>query len=449
MTEQSPNSAIDNDALEKETMRRVIWRILPFLVVSYLVSIIDRGNIGMAALQMNEDLGLSKAAFGFASSLYFVAYFIFEVPSNLAMQKVGARLWLPRIMISWGVVSMCMALVQNTTSLYIVRFLLGAAEAGFFPGVVLYLTWWIPSRYRARIIASFMVAIPLANFIGSPLSGLILTLDGWFGLRGWHLLFIIEGLPAVLLGIAAFFILRDRPHQAGWLNERQKAWLENTLQAERQQQKQIGHISTWQLLKHRQIWLMALIYAGASSAGTTLSVWSPQLLKSFHLDNLTTGLLNAIPYGLASVLMIVWGRSSDRTNERRWHTALTLFMIAAGVFAAFINLSLPITIVILSTILIGAYSAKGPFWALASGWMSSTSAAAGLAAIGAIANLIGGVVMVNAYGVISEQTGSHTLADAPRDKCTLSCAINGIHAAFHYLKKNYISGCVMTVPTGW
>ena len=413
MTDQSPNSAIDNDALEKETMRRVIWRILPFLVVSYLVSIIDRGNIGMAALQMNEDLGLSKAAFGFASSLYFVAYFIFEVPSNLAMQKVGARLWLPRIMISWGVVSMCMALVQNTTSLYIVRFLLGAAEAGFFPGVVLYLTWWIPSRYRARIIASFMVAIPLANFIGSPLSGLILTLDGWFGLRGWHLLFIIEGLPAVLLGIAAFFLLRDRPHQAGWLNERQKAWLENTLQAERQQQKQIGHISTWQLLKHRQIWLMALIYAGASSAGTTLSVWSPQLLKSFHLDNLTTGLLNAIPYGLASVLMIVWGRSSDRTNERRWHTALTLFMIAAGVFAAFINLSLPITIVILSTILIGAYSAKGPFWALASGWMSSTSAAAGLAAIGAIANLIGGVVMVNAYGVISEQTGSHTLAMLP------------------------------------
>ena len=413
MTDQLPNRANDNDALEKETMRRVIWRILPFLVVSYLVAIIDRGNIGMAGLQMNEDLGLSKAAFGFASSLYFVAYFIFEVPSNLAMQKVGARLWLPRIMISWGVVSMCMALVQNTTSLYIVRFLLGAAEAGFFPGVVLYLTWWIPSRYRARIIASFMVAIPLANFIGSPLSGLILTLDGWLGLRGWHLLFIIEGLPAVLLGIAAFFILRDRPHQAGWLTERQKTWLENTLQAERQQQTQIGHTTTWQLLKHRQIWLMALIYAGASSAGTTLSVWSPQLLKSFHLDNLTTGLLNAIPYGLASVLMIVWGRSSDRNNERRWHTALALFMIAAGVFAAFINLSLPATIMILSTILIGAYAAKGPFWALASGWMSSTSAAAGLAAIGAIANLIGGAVMVNAYGIISERTGSYTLAMLP------------------------------------
>jgi len=410
-------------ALEQETMRRVIWRILPFLVVSYLVSIIDRGNIGMAALQMNEDLGLSKAAFGFASSLYFVAYFLFEVPSNLAMQKVGARLWIPRIMISWGIISMCMALVESTTSLYVLRFLLGAAEAGFFPGVVLYLTWWIPARYRARIIASFMVAIPLANFIGSPLSGLILTLDGWLGLRGWHLLFIIEGLPAVLLGIAAWFVLSNRPHEARWLKPEQRQWLEATLQAEREKKKNIGHISTWQLLKHKHIWLMALIYSGASAAGTTLSVWSPQLLKSFHLDNLSTGLLNAIPYGLASVLMIVWGRSSDRTGERRWHTALTLFMIAGGIFAAFINLSLPATIIIMSLILVGAYSMKGPFWALASGWMSSSSAAAGLAAIGAIANLIGGAVMVNAYGIINEKTGSHTLALLP---LALLCLAGGV-----------------------
>ncbi|KGT92242.1 MFS transporter permease [Erwinia typographi] len=432
MTEQIRNGAPAQDALEKETMRRVIWRILPFLVVSYLISIIDRGNIGMASLQMNHDLGLSKATFGFASSLYFVAYFLFEVPSNLAMQKVGARLWIPRIMISWGVVSMCMALVQSTTSLYIVRFLLGAAEAGFFPGVVLYLTWWIPSRYRARIIATFMVSIPLANFIGSPLSGLILSLDGWLGLRGWHLLFIIEGLPAVLLGIAAFFILRDRPHQANWLTSEQKQWLEATLEAERQQHKHIGHQTTWQLLKHRHIWLMALIYAGASSAGTTLSVWSPQLLKSFQLDNLTTGLINAIPYGLASVLMIVWGRSSDRTNERRWHTALTLFMIAIGVFAAFINLSLPATVVILSVMLIGAYAMKGPFWALAASWMNSTSAAAGLAAIGAIANLIGGAVMVNAYGIINERTGSHTLAMLPLAGLCMAGGIAVLVMGRHY-----------------
>ena len=268
-----------------------------------------------------------------------------------------------------------------------------------------------------------MVAIPLANFIGSPLSGLILSLDGWLGLRGWHLLFIIEGLPAVLLGIAAWFILRDRPHQAKWLSDEQKKWLETTLETERSQQKNIGHQTTWQLLKHRQIWLMALIYAGASSAGTTISVWSPQLLKSFHLDNLQTGLFNAIPYGLASVLMIVWGRHSDRTNERRWHTALTLFMIAAGVFAAFVSVSLFATLAILSIILTGAYSMKGPFWALASGWMSSSSAAAGLAAIGAIANLIGGAVMVNAYGMISEQTGSYTLAMLP---LAVLCLAGGI-----------------------
>lgn len=369
MTEHLRNGATATEDIERETMRKVIWRILPFLIVSYLVSIIDRGNIGMASLQMNEDLGLSKAAFGFASSLYFVAYFLFEVPSNLAMQKVGARLWIP------------------------------------------------------RIIASFMVAIPLANFIGSPLSGLILSLDGWLGLRGWHLLFIIEGLPAVLLGIAAWFILRDRPHQAKWLSDEQKKWLETTLETERSQQKNIGHQTTWQLLKHRQIWLMALIYAGASSAGTTISVWSPQLLKSFHLDNLQTGLFNAIPYGLASVLMIVWGRHSDRTNERRWHTALTLFMIAAGVFAAFVSVSLFATLAILSIILTGAYSMKGPFWALASGWMSSSSAAAGLAAIGAIANLIGGAVMVNAYGMISEQTGSYTLAMLP---LAVLCLAGGI-----------------------
>lgn len=195
MTEQTRYGATTSEGIEKETMRKVIWRILPFLIVSYLISIIDRGNIGMASLQMNEDLGLSKAAFGFASSLYFVAYFLFEVPSNLAMQKVGARLWIPRIMISWGVVSMCMSLVQNTTSLYIVRFLLGAAEAGFFPGVVLYLTWWIPSRYRARIIASFMVAIPLANFIGSPLSGLILSMDGWLGLRAGICCLLLKAYP--------------------------------------------------------------------------------------------------------------------------------------------------------------------------------------------------------------------------------------------------------------
>ncbi|MDU2727688.1 MULTISPECIES: MFS transporter [Pantoea] len=409
--------------LERQTVRRVVWRILPFLIVCYLIAIIDRGNIGMASLQMNEDLGLSKAVFGLASSLFFIGYFLFEVPSNLAMQKIGAKIWISRIMITWGIVSVCTAFVESSEMLYLLRFLLGAAEAGFFPGVILYLTYWIPAKYRARVIATFMVAIPAANFIGSPISGAILSLDGWFGMRGWHWLFILEGVPAVLLGVAAFFVLSNRPDSASWLTNEQRNWLSSTLAAENAQRKAIGHISLWQLLRHKHIWVMALIYAGASAAGSTLSVWSPQLLKSFGLDNFTTGLVNAIPYGLASVLMIVWGRSSDRTGERRWHTALTLFLIAGGLLSAFISQSLTGSVVILSLVLIGAYSMKGPFWALASGWLSSSTAAAGLAAIGAVANLIGGGLMVNVYGMINQATGSHTLAMMP---LALLCAAGGI-----------------------
>ncbi|MEI2264362.1 MFS transporter [Erwinia sp. CGal63] len=409
--------------IEQQTVRKVVWRILPFLIVCYLIAIIDRGNIGMASLQMNEDLGLSKAVFGLASSLFFVGYFLFEVPSNLAMQKIGAKIWISRIMISWGIISVCTAFVESANTLYVLRFLLGAAEAGFFPGVILYLTYWIPGKYRARVIATFMVAIPAANFIGSPVSGAILSLDGWYGMRGWHWLFIMEGVPAVILGIAAFFMLNNRPTDASWLNQEQKAWLNGTLAAENAKKKAIGHISLWQLLRHKHIWVMALIYAGASAAGSTLSVWSPQLLKSFGLDNFTTGLVNAIPYGLASVLMIVWGRSSDRSGERRWHTALTLFLIAGGLLSAFITNSLMGSVVILSLVLTGAYSMKGPFWALASGWMSSTTAAAGLAAIGAMANLIGGGLMVNVYGIINQATGSHTLAMVP---LAILCGIGGI-----------------------
>ncbi|VTP61361.1 Inner membrane transport protein RhmT [Serratia rubidaea] len=326
-------------------------------------------------------------------------------------------------MVSWGIISVCTAFVSSAEMLYVLRFLLGAAEAGFFPGVILYLTYWIPGKYRARVIATFMVAIPAANFIGSPISGAILSLDGWLGLRGWHWLFILEGFPAIFLGIAAFFFLSNRPENADWLTKAQREWLQAKLAEENAQRKVIGHISLWQLLRHKHIWLMALIYAGASAAGSTLSVWSPQLLKSYGLDNFSTGLVNAIPYGLASVLMIVWGRSSDRSGERRWHTALTLFLIAGGLLSAFLLNSLTGSVIVLSMVLIGAYSMKGPFWALASGWLSSGTAAAGLAAIGAMANLIGGGLMVNVYGIINDQTGSHTLAMLP---LALLCGVGGV-----------------------
>jgi len=407
--------------LERATMRRVAWRILPFLIVCYLIAIIDRGNIGMASLQMNDDLGLSARVFGFASSLFFFAYFLVEVPSNLAMQKFGARIWIARIMVTWGLVSAGTAFVVGPYSLYVMRFLLGAAEAGFFPGVLLYLTYWLPSAYRARMVAIFMVAIPAANFIGSPLSGLLLGLDGWLGMRGWHWLFILEGIPAVLLGIACLFVLTDRPEHAKWLSDEQRNWLTGRLAEEAARKTAIGHISLWKLLRHKDIWVLALIYSGASAAGSTMSVWAPQLLKTFDLSAQQIGLVNAIPYGIASLLMILWGRSSDRTGERRWHTAMTLLLIAAGLLMTLFTDSLTATVVMLTMVLVGAYSMKGPFWALVSGWLSSSTAAAGLAAVGAVANLVGGGIMVNAYGAIHEATGSYSLALMPLAAlCTLA-----------------------------
>ncbi|WP_296180365.1 MFS transporter [Pseudomonas sp. UBA1879] len=409
--------------LERTTMHRVAWRLLPFLILCYLIAIIDRGNIGMASLQMNHDLGLTPAIFGFASSLFFVSYFLIEVPSNLALQKFGARIWIARIMITWGIVSAGTAFVQGANSLYVMRFLLGAAEAGFFPGVLLYMTYWLPSAYRARMVAIFMVAIPGANFLGSPLSGFLLTLDGWMGMRGWHWLFILEGIPAVLLGIACLFVLTDRPAQAKWLSNEQRNWLVNQLEEEKQRKTNIGHMSLWKLLKHKDIWVLALIYSGASAAGSTMSVWAPQLLKTFGLSNLEIGFTNAIPYGIASVAMIIWGRSSDRTGERRWHTSLTLLLIAVGLLLALVTSSLPATVMLLTMVLVGAYSMKGPFWALVSTWLSSSTAAAGLAAVGALANLIGGGLMVNVYGAIHEATGSYALAMLP---LAALCAAGGI-----------------------
>ncbi|WP_346830797.1 MFS transporter [Pseudomonas abietaniphila] len=416
-------SAAPVSELERATMHRVAWRLLPFLIVCYLIAIIDRGNIGMASLQMNHDLGLTPAIFGFASSLFFVSYFLIEVPSNLALQKFGARIWIARIMVTWGIISAGTAFVQGANSLYVMRFLLGAAEAGFFPGVLLYMTYWLPSAYRARMVAIFMVAIPGANFLGSPLSGFLLTLDGWMGMRGWHWLFILESIPAVLLGIACLFVLTDRPEQAKWLTDEQRTWLVNRLDEEKQRKTNIGHMSLWKLLKHKDIWVLALIYSGASAAGSTMSVWAPQLLKTFGLSNLEIGFTNAIPYGIASVAMIIWGRSSDRSNERRWHTSLTLLLIAAGLLLALVTSSLPATVVLLTMVLVGAYSMKGPFWALVSTWLSSSTAAAGLAAIGALANLIGGGVMVNVYGSIHDATGSYALAMLP---LAALCAAGGI-----------------------
>ena len=403
----------DDKQLEQETVKKVTWRLLPFLMLCYLFAFIDRGNIGMAALQMNHDLGLSPKMFGFASSLFFIAYFIFEVPSNLALQKFGARKWLARIMISWGLISACTALVQGPNSLYVVRFILGAADAGFFPGVVLYLTYWVPSAYRARIVALFMVAIPAASFIASPISALLLQMDGIGGLRGWHWLFMLEGLPTVLLGVVCLRFLTDRPEQARWLDERQRNWLTATMNKEAAGRAAKQHVPLWKLFSQPHVWGMALVCACASAAGSVLNVWQPQLLKSFGLTVMQTGLVNSIPYLIASVLMVWWGRHSDRSGERRWHTAIPLILIGGGLAMATLANSLVPVVLLLTMVLIGAYSFKGPFWAMASSWLATGSAAAGLAGINAVSNLIGGGLMVNVYGWVKDATGSYAMALLP------------------------------------
>ena len=407
-------SDIDNNArLEAETVRKVTWRLIPFLMVCYLLALIDRGNIGMASLQMNHDLGISPRVFGFAGSLFFIAYFLFEVPSNLALQKFGARKWIARIMVTWGLASAATAMVQGPNSLFVMRFVLGAAEAGFFPGVLLYLTFWIPAAYRARFVAIFMVAVPMASFVGSPISAVLLQIDGFLGLRGWHWLFILEGLPTAILGIVCLFYLTDRPEQAHWLSAEQRDWLIKRMASERQERKAAPHVSIWKLFRSKEVLGMALVCATASSAGTVLGVWQPQLIKSFGLTIMETGLVNSVPYVIAAALMVWWGRHSDQQRERRWHTVIPLALICGGMLGTFGAASLASTIAMLTCVLIGAYSFKGPFWALSSSWLSPASAAAGLAGINAAANLVGGGLMVNAYGWIKAETGSHSLALMP------------------------------------
>jgi MFS transporter, ACS family, tartrate transporter len=422
----------DIDRIETVTMRKVLLRLVPFLMICYFFALLDRVNIGFAALQMNKDLGLTPAMFGFAASLFFVSYFLVEVPSNLALQKYGARRWIARIMITWGLVTACMAFVVGPNSLYVMRFILGAAEAGFFPGAILYLTYWLPSQYRARILATFTVSIPLATFLGSPLSVSLLQLDGTFGLRGWQWLFILEGVPTILLGVVCLFVLTDKPAQASWLTAEQREWLTGRMEAEAALRKPVGHLSLWQLATNKYFLVMALVCSGASATGSVLSVWQPQLLKSLGLTTMQTGFVNAIPYGIATVIMVLWGRHSDTTGERRWHTAVPLFLAAAGFAALGITGTAVIpTVIMVTCCLVGAYAFKGPFWALSASWLSASTLAAGLAGINAISNLIGGALMVNVVGLVKEQTGSFVLGMLP---LALLCAVAAISVLMLGLK---------------
>jgi MFS transporter, ACS family, tartrate transporter len=408
-----PVELTERSTLETATMRRVTLRIIPFLMLCYFIAFVDRVNAGFAALQMNKDIGLSAAAFGLGGGLFYISYVICEVPSNLAMAKVGARIWIARIMISWGIVAGCMALVAGPYSFYAVRLLLGAAEAGFFPGVILYLTYWFPAEYRGRIVALFMIAIPLSSFLGSPMSAALLQLDGLAGFHGWQWMFVLEALPAVILGIVSFFFLADGPASAKWLADPQRQWLANRLAEERSSPAtRVGHLSLWQVVTNKYVLAASLIYAGASGASQCLSLWQPQIIKSFGLTNMQTGLLNSMPFGVASLLMLLWGRNSDRMRERKWHTAVPLALLAASLACAPLTDALTPMIVILCVAVTATYIVKGPFWALSTEWMSAGVAAAAIAQVNAIGNL-GGFFGSYMLGAIKDATGSYALGLMP------------------------------------
>jgi ACS family tartrate transporter-like MFS transporter len=421
-TAQSVGGQRDDATLEAAVMKRVFWRLMPFLLMAYLICYIDRVNVGFASLQMNKAIGIDSATFGLGAGIFFIGYFILEVPSNLGLERFGASRWIARIMISWGMVSAAFALVGGSTSFLVLRFLLGAAEAGFFPGVILYLTYWFPSEYRAKIVGIFMVAIPVAGLTGSPISGAILGMDGILGLGGWQWVFILEAIPAVLMGFVSFVWLTDRPEHAGWLAPAEKQWLIDKLALERSRASKVPSLSIWQVLVNKHVLWMALVYSGAAGASSALAVWQPQVIKSFGLNNLETGFLNAIPYAISAVLMVLWGRSSDRSGERVWHNALPLAWMTLAMIATFWAHSLWVLLPILTLVLAGTYACKGPFWALSSEWLSAPVAAAGLAQINALGNL-SGFACNTLIGIIKNATGSFPWAIMPIALLTLAGTI--------------------------
>ena len=407
----SASTTADN-ALETVTMRAVSWRLMPFLLAAYVICYIDRVNVGFAALQMNKAVGIDPKTYGLGAGIFFVGYFILEVPSNLALERFGASKWIARIMLTWGIVSGAMALIGGPISFLVLRFLLGAAEAGFFPGVILYLTYWFPSVYRAKIVGIFMVGIPLAGMIGSPISGAVLGMDGILGLGGWQWVFIIEAVPAIVMGIVSFVWLTDKPKDARWLQPEHQAWLTRTLEIERTRAPKIAHQSVWKVMTNKYVLIMALVYSGAAGASASLALWMPQLIKPFGLTNFETGLVNAIPFAIAAVWMVLWGHNSDRTGERVWHNALPLGWMVLAMIAAFWAHSLWTIVPLLTLIAAGTYACKGPFWALASEWLGAGVAAAGLAQINALGNLAS-FFFNYMIGWIRDDTGSYAAALMP------------------------------------
>ena len=401
--------------VEVRTIAKVARRLVPFLIVCYFIAYLDRVNVGFAALTMNQDLGLSQTAFGFGAGIFFIAYFIFEVPSNLLLERFGARKWIARIMLSWGIISGMMAFTPtiarvtglgNEYSFYLIRVLLGAAEAGFFPGIIFYLTLWFPIEYRARIVGYFMAAIPLSTVIGAPISGALLYLHGGLGLAGWQWLFIVEALPSIILAGVVFFYLTDRPADAAWLAPDERIWLAERLELEQRSRKAVYDYTVLESLVNPRVLGLSLVYFGAVATNYGLSFFLPQIVKAFGLNIFLTTLVSATPYVVGTIGMVWWGRRSDRVAERRFHTAFPLFLAAAGI-AVSTALDDPLLKMISFCVAgFGIFACLPVFWTLLTAFLSGAAAAAGIAVINSIGNLAG-FAGPFAMGWIKDHTGSY------------------------------------------
>ena len=389
--------------MEGAVVRRLTWRLVPFLFLLYIVAYLDRINVGFAALQMQQQLAFTDAVYGLGAGMFFAGYFCFQVPSNLVLQRVGARRWIASLMVVWGVISAAMVFVSGPRSFYTLRFLLGAAEAGFFPGVIFYLKSWFPVGARARTVARFMTAAPLSGVVGGPISGALLGLHLKAGLAGWQWMFLMEGIPAVLLGFVALVYLVDCPEEAAWLSNTEREWLLATLRLEREGVSVAT--GTFSALKMVRIWMLALVYFGLNTVSYGVSLWLPKLIKSLSgVTNLAVGLLSAIPYVAAALAMVVVGLHSDRSGERRWHTAVPAFAGALALSAAAYSTSVGPAIVLISVAVLGVFSMMGPFWSMPTSLLSGTAAAAGIAIINSIGNL-GGFVGPYVIGLVRTSTG--------------------------------------------
>ncbi len=394
------------DAIETRTMAKVSRRLIPFVIICYFVAYLDRVNLSFAALQMNKDLKFTSTVYGIGAGVFFISYFLLETPSNLVMLRMGARRWIARIMFTWGVLSGSMAFVWNDTSFYVIRFLFGAAEAGFFPGILFYLTLYFPAAYRARMISMYMIAIPVSSVIGAPLSTSILYLDGFLGLKGWQWVFLSESLPALVLSVVTWFYMTDTPAQAEWLEKDERDWLVKRQEAEVRQIETSHGMSVWEVLRNPKVLAFGLAGYGIANEIYGLVFFMPQIVKQFGLDNMQTGLVSAIPFAVGAVGMIWYGRRSDRLLERRSHCAVTFLITAVGLVLTALTPNPYFRLLTLSIASFGSFAVLPVFWSMPTAFLSGAAAAAGVAYINSIANIAG---FVGSYmmGWLRDLTGSY------------------------------------------